>query len=60
MALEFVFEAEDIIGGQEQIKLAATLVEARDIRMTGKTKFFLVVQGTAMFGKVMIVHVFRA
>ncbi|CAK8715521.1 hypothetical protein GMJAKD_04660 [Candidatus Electrothrix aarhusensis] len=55
--MEFVFETQNIIGGQDQVELVATFVEAGDIGMAGKTKFFAIAKGTAMFGKVMIVHI---
>ncbi|CAK8724493.1 hypothetical protein KKHLCK_14265 [Candidatus Electrothrix laxa] len=57
--MEFVFETQNIIGGQNQVELVAAFIEAGDIGMAGKTKFFVIAKGATMFGKVMIVHIFE-
>jgi hypothetical protein len=58
VALKLVFEAERIVGGQDQIKLAAAFIEARYIGVAGKAKFFFIVKSTTVFGKVKVVHIF--
>ncbi|MCI5143119.1 MAG: hypothetical protein D3909_15605 [Candidatus Electrothrix sp. ATG1] len=56
--MQLVFEPQDIIGGQDQVQLMAAFVKAGDLGMAGKTEFFVFSQGDAVFGEVMVVHIF--